>query len=306
MATPHPLSAAALFGLKDWVAVVTGGGTGVGLMIAQTLAANGAKVYITGRRADVLETSARVHGAPDKLGESGGEILPLVMDVTDKESIKNAVSRIEAKEGYLNVLVNNAGVWKSRPQASPADGPEAFGAAMFAEEIEGNWQQTFLTNTTSLYFVTAAFLPLLAKSVNSPTKQVGTVINNASVSGLMRMTQNSQYSYNASKASALHLTRQMASDLSHENINVRVNGLAIGYFPSEMTTSASNDENESNYDAEWFRGFLKSMGITTVKRMGAPRDLASAILTLATNEFMWGTTTVVDGGFILNSAGNML
>ncbi len=70
-------------------------------MIAQTLAVNGARVYITGRRADVLETSARVHGARDKLG--GGEILPLVMDVTDKESIKNAVSQIEAKEGYLNV-----------------------------------------------------------------------------------------------------------------------------------------------------------------------------------------------------------
>lgn len=72
-------------------------------MIAQTLAANGARVYITGRRADVLETSARVHGDPGKLGENAGEILPLVMDVTDKESIKGAVGKIRAKEGYLNV-----------------------------------------------------------------------------------------------------------------------------------------------------------------------------------------------------------
>lgn len=72
-------------------------------MIAQTLAANGARVYITGRRADVLETSARVHGARDKLGENGGEILPVVMDVTDKASIKAAVDEIQAKEGYLNV-----------------------------------------------------------------------------------------------------------------------------------------------------------------------------------------------------------
>ncbi|KAI0416024.1 NAD(P)-binding protein [Xylaria grammica] len=305
MATPHPLSAAALFGLKDWVVVATGGGTGVGLMMAQTLAANGARVYITGRRADVLETSARVHGARDRLGENGGEIFPLVMDVTDKESIKNAVSQIEAKEGYLNVLVNNAGVWKSRPTAAPADGPEAFGAAMFAEEVEGNWQQSFLTNATSPYFVTAAFLPLLAKAISSPAKQTGTVINNASVSGLLRMTQRQQYSYNASKAAAIQVTRQMAFDLSHEKINIRVNGLAIGYFPSEMTTSASNDDNESSYEVDGFRAMMETMGVTTVKRMGTARDLASAVLTLATNDFIWGTVTILDGGFALNSPGNM-
>ncbi|KAI0554370.1 NAD(P)-binding protein [Xylaria curta] len=305
MASPHPLSAAALFDLKNWVAVVTGGGTGVGLMIAQTLAANGARVYITGRRTDVLETSARVHGSKDKLGENGGEILPLVMDVTDKQSIKDAVGKIEGKEGYLNVLVNNAGVWKNRPAASPSDGPEAFGEAMFAEEVEDNWQQTFLTNTTSPYFVTAAFLPLLAKAANSPAKQVGTVINNASVSGFLRMTQRQQYSYNASKAAALHLTRQMAFDLSHENINVRVNGLALGYFPSEMTTGTSNDENESGADANAFRGFMEMMGVKVVKRMGTARELASAVLTLATNEYIWGTVSIIDGGFGLSVPGNM-
>ncbi|KAI0534732.1 NAD(P)-binding protein [Xylaria digitata] len=304
MATPHPLSAAALFGLKDWVVVVTGGGTGVGLMVAQTLAANGARVYITGRRADVLETSARVHGARDKLGENGGEIFPLVMDVTDKESIKNAVGQIEAKEGYLNVLVNNAGVWKSRPAAAPADGPDAFGAAMFTEEIE-NWQQTFLTNATSPYFVTAAFLLLLAKAISSPAKQAGSVINNDSVSGLLRMTQNRQHSYNMSKAAAVHLTRQMAFDFSHEKINIRVNGLALGYFPSEMTTSTSNDDNESSYEVDGFRDFMEMMGVKTIKRMGTARDLASAILTLATNEYLWGTITILDGGFALNLPGNM-
>jgi NADP-dependent 3-hydroxy acid dehydrogenase YdfG len=72
-------------------------------VITQILAANGARVYITGRRAEVLETSARVHGAPEKLGENGGKIIPLVMDVTDKESIKKAVKEIEAKESYVNM-----------------------------------------------------------------------------------------------------------------------------------------------------------------------------------------------------------
>ncbi|KAI0116533.1 hypothetical protein GGR51DRAFT_321040 [Nemania sp. FL0031] len=273
--------------------------------MAQTLAANGARVYITGRRADVLETSARVHGAREKLGESGGEIIPLVMDVTDKESIKNAVGKIEAKEGYLNVLVNNAGVWKGRPDATPADGPEAFGAAMFAEGTGENWQQSFLTNTTSPYLVTAAFLPLLAKAMSSPAQQAGSVINNASVSGLLRMTQRQQYSYNMTKAAAIHLTRQMAFDLSHENIKVRVNGLALGYFPSEMTTSGSDDQNESSYDVEGFRAFMEFMGAKIVKRMGTPRELASVVLTLATNDYIWGTISIIDGGLTLSVPGNM-
>ncbi|KAI1498020.1 hypothetical protein F5X99DRAFT_394893 [Biscogniauxia marginata] len=305
MTSSHPLSAASLFSVKGWVAVVTGGGTGVGLMITQTLAANGAKVYITGRRADVLETSARIHGSLERLGPQGGSIVPLVMDVTSKDSIKKAVEEISQKESYVNLLVNNAGVWRGRPKARPADGPEAFGDAMFAQELEDNWQNSFLTNSTSLYFVTAAFVPLLSKAQSGPTGKIGSVINNSSGSGNLRMTQYGQYSYNASKAAANHITRQMAFDLSHENINIRVNGLAIGYFPSEMTADGSNDENESSYDVEKFRKSAQDMGARIVKRMGTPQELASVVLTMATNEYMWGTIVLLDGGFTLTVAGNM-
>lgn len=73
------------------------------LVIAQALAANGAKVYITGRRADVLETSARIHGAPERLGPDGGSIVSMVMDVTSKDSIKSAVAKITEKEGFVNM-----------------------------------------------------------------------------------------------------------------------------------------------------------------------------------------------------------
>lgn len=72
-------------------------------VIAQTLAANGAKVYITGRRADVLETSARVHGAQSALDNSGGDIIPVVMDVTNKKDIEQVVAKIKAEEDYVNV-----------------------------------------------------------------------------------------------------------------------------------------------------------------------------------------------------------
>ncbi|KAI0602489.1 hypothetical protein F4775DRAFT_537480 [Biscogniauxia sp. FL1348] len=305
MSSPHPLLASSLFSsLKGWVVVVTGGGTGVGLMMAQTLAVNGAKVYITGRRAEVLETSARVHGSPERLGPQGGSIVPLVMDVTSKESIKQAVDEISRKESYVNLLVNNAGVWLGRPGARPADGPEAFGEAMFAEEMEDNWQSTFRTNSTSIYFVTAAFLSLLAKSEASPTGRMGSVINNTSISGSLRMTQNCQFAYNASKAAANHITRQLAFELSHDAIKVRVNCLALGYFPSEMTVGSSGAENESAaYDVEQFRAGAASMGARTVRRMGKPEELASVVLMLATNEFLWGTTVTVDGGFSLTVPG---
>ena len=73
------------------------------LVMAQTLAANGAKVYITGRRVDVLETSARVHGAPEKLGASGGSIVPLAMDVASKDSVRAVVATITENEGFVNM-----------------------------------------------------------------------------------------------------------------------------------------------------------------------------------------------------------
>lgn len=72
-------------------------------MYAQALAANGAKVYITGRRQEVLEKSARIHGSQDKIGSAGGEIIPLVMDVTSKESIQKAVNHIAEVHGYVNL-----------------------------------------------------------------------------------------------------------------------------------------------------------------------------------------------------------
>ncbi|KAL8735658.1 MAG: hypothetical protein Q9166_000827 [cf. Caloplaca sp. 2 TL-2023] len=160
--------------------------SGLSNVLTQALATNGCKVYITGRRLDVLETTARIHGSPDKLGPQGGSIIPIVMDVTSKESIKGAVDHITKTEGYLNLLVNNAGVWTTKPSIDPEAGPEAFGKAMFDESIDA-WQKAFLTNATSIYFVTAAFLPLLAKSVSSPTGKMGSVINNTSNSGFLRM-----------------------------------------------------------------------------------------------------------------------
>ncbi|KAL2760160.1 hypothetical protein ACRALDRAFT_2096313 [Sodiomyces alcalophilus JCM 7366] len=301
--TANPLSAASLLSVKDWVVVV----------YAQAFAANGAKVYITGRRQEVLETSARVHGSEDKIGSSGGKIVPLVMDVTNKDTIKAAVEHITKTDGYVNVLVNNAGVWTTKPEAGPEDGPEKFGNSMFEQSID-LWQQAFLVNATSIYFVTAGFLPLLAKSVTSHTGRLGSVINTTSNSGHLRMSEASQLAYNAtdttiqvSKAAAVHMTRQLAYDFSHENIKIRVNAIAPGWYPSEMTTGGSNENNESQAqeDADFQKEMVGMGARVPPGRMGKPQDLASGLLTLATNDYIWGSHLVIDGGITQSVAGTL-
>ncbi|KAH7007624.1 hypothetical protein EDB80DRAFT_577439 [Ilyonectria destructans] len=289
----NPLSAASLLTVKDWVIVV----------YAQALAANGAKVYITGRRQEVLETSARIHGSSDKIGSSGGKIVPLVLDVTNKDSIKSGVDHITKTDGYVNVLVNNAGVWTTKPEAGPEDGPEKFGSSMFDQSID-LWQQAFLVNATSIYFITAAFLPLLAKSVSSPTGKLGSVINTTSNSGQLRMQVSRRF---VSKAASVHMTRQLAFDFSHQNIKIRVNGIAPGWYPSEMTTGGSDDNNESTAqeDAAFQQEMLGMGARVPPGRMGKPKDLASGLLMLATNEYIWGMNLAIDGGILQSVAGNI-
>ncbi|KXJ90163.1 hypothetical protein Micbo1qcDRAFT_184225 [Microdochium bolleyi] len=292
--TTHPLSAAALFNLSGWVAVV----------MTKTLAANGAKVYITGRREDVLKQSAAVHGSREALGDLyGGSIVPLVMDVTSRDSIKAGVEHVEKEDGHLDVLINNAGVWTARANVRPDAGVEAYAKSLLDDITGENFEKAFETNCTAIYFVTAAFLPLLVKASSGPNKKPGNVINNTSVSGQLRVSQNAQFPYGASKAAASHLTRQLANDFQHENIRVRVNAIALGMFPSEMTTQSSDENNESQYDVEQFRTGIKRFGVDVLERMGTPQELGATILNIATNEYMWGNIITVDGGWTLSVAG---
>ncbi|KAL9034676.1 MAG: hypothetical protein Q9214_006939 [Letrouitia sp. 1 TL-2023] len=232
------------------------------------------------------------------------------MNVTSKESIKGVVDHITKTEGYLNLLVNNAGVWTTKPSIDPEAGPEAFGEAMFNESIDA-WQKAFLTNATSLYFVTAAFLPLLAKSISSHTGKMGSVINNTSNSAFLRIfpqgAEDETDDNQVSKAAAVHITRQLAYDLSHKNINVRVNGIAPGWFPSEMTTGGSGDNNESTPQEDApFQQEMERIGARVPPgRMGDAKDLATSLLALATNEYVWGAISIIDGGITQSVAGNM-
>lgn len=137
--------ATSLFNVEGWVVVVTGGATGIGLMIAQAFANNGARVYIVGRRAEALENSVETWGR--SLANPNGKLISTTADITNKESIQALAKEISEKEKKLDVLVNNAGVSieSSETEKVSSGGVEALQKELWQESWE-NWQKTFDTN----------------------------------------------------------------------------------------------------------------------------------------------------------------
>lgn len=153
-----------LFGVEGQVAVVTGGGTGIGLLIAKALEHNGATVYIIGRRLYVLEKAASEHN-------KHGNIIPLQGDITSRESLTAIVETIKARHGYIDLLVNNAGIARNLLPSrlpSPLDdttgGPPSIKAlqdVLWNTGDPSDFAETFGTNVTAQYYTTIAFLELL-------------------------------------------------------------------------------------------------------------------------------------------------
>ena len=132
-------------------------------MITQALAANGAKVYIAGRREEVIKKSAEVHG-----GEKvSGEIIPIVMDQNDKESIQAAFKEISSKEKHLNLLVNNAGLASKKIDVATGDKDVELFSKTMLDAPMSDWEDVYKTNVFGYYYVSAAFLPLLVKANKS-------------------------------------------------------------------------------------------------------------------------------------------
>lgn len=188
-----------LFNVKGWTCVITGGGTGIGLMASQALAANGAKVYITGRRKEVLEDTATTH-TPDG---SGGQIIPLgPCDVRKKADLQRVVEELRSREKFINLLVCNAGVPGPKAEPDHEDADDLKKKLWENESVE-EWQQTYETDVTSVYFTTVAFLPLLQAAIkpHGPLDQFGaSVITISSMSGMMRHAQG-HFSYNGTTLS---------------------------------------------------------------------------------------------------------
>jgi len=291
MADTQDLTVPSLFNVKGWVAVVTGGGTGLGLITARALAANGVKVYITGRRAEKLEEAEMQDSA------SGGSIIGVQMDITDKESIEAGVKHISEKENHLNLLVNNAGQTSVNygSNGTPKGSVEEISQTMLSNQTFDNWTSIYEVNVASYYFTSAAFLPLLcAARDTSNYPEPGSILNISSISGITKESQNGQFSYNASKAATISLAEQLAVDFKRPGLEVRVNTLAPGYFPSQMTPiGVESHEAKEHFRTKW--------GIP-LGRAGEPRDYAQAVLNFAVNRYVTGSTLVIDGAWLLAHA----
>ncbi|KAH9480521.1 Short-chain dehydrogenase/reductase VdtF [Psilocybe cubensis] len=278
--------------LSGRVALVTGGGTGIGLMISQGLAAAGAKVYITGRRVEVLD---KVVASWDR--QIGGEILSLQMDVTDKASIEAAKKIIEEKEGKLHILVNNAGqVGPTSNFLNNTSGPqhkdaETLGTALFNNETFQGWSDLYSINAASIFFVSTAFLGLLAKGSEDVTGFWSCIINITSISGLTKVAQE-HFCYNSAKAAASHLTRMLSTELSLKGIPVRVNAIAPGVYASEMTVDVVTEDLVDKIG--------KGVQPVPAKRAGTGQEMAGTAVYLASRAggYVHGQEIVIDGGYL--------
>lgn len=203
------LSPANLNDVSGLVAVVTGGGTGVGLMLAKTLESNGAKVYITGRRLEKLQEAAQT--------AEHGNLIPIQGSTTSHDDLQKVVDQITKETGYLDVLVNNAGMttFDSSPNARPM--PTAQSSVSEVRDYFFNyrpqevWRDTLDTNVGAVFTTSMAFLELLdagnkRRAKEAPTSQIITI---GSVGGLNRFT--SSFIYNASKAAVHHLMKNLGA-----------------------------------------------------------------------------------------------
>ncbi|KAF5331802.1 hypothetical protein D9758_016870 [Tetrapyrgos nigripes] len=275
--------------LSGRVALVTGGGTGVGLTIARGFVANGAKVYITGRREDVLKQAA----------EQTVGLIPLKMDIRDKESIAHAAGILEREEGKLDVLVNNAGiVTPVSPFLSDKSTPKnsRLGLSLFQSESSEDWQNAFATNTIAPFFTTTGFSDLLEKGARMRGDHAtSSVINISSAAGSFHSSLNA-IAYGTTKAGLDHLTGTLAREFAIHKVPVRVNGIAPGPFPSEITGIPEEIDRQIK-EGTFFCGTV----LPPIERSGREEEITSAVVWLASDggAFTNGVTLRIDGGLAL-------
>lgn len=278
-----------LFSVKGMVALITGGGTGIGLMIAQALADAGAsKVYIVGRRLNVLEAAAKSINKPDV-------VVPLMGDVTSQDSLSSLVSEVEKTSGYLNLLVCNSGVsGPQMPQLTPGMSIQEFRKMNLAFSME-EYGKAFNVNVTAVWYTAMSFLELL--DLGNKKGNLGwqsQVVVTSSIAGFNRKAPGG-WAYAQSKAAATHLTKQLAGALP--TWAIRANGLVPGLFPSEMAAPLIKA-----YGGEIPEGANDVVPLDTsivpTGRMGDRLDMAGTILYLVSRAGAYcnGNVMVVDGG----------
>ncbi|OGM43331.1 hypothetical protein ABOM_008735 [Aspergillus bombycis] len=296
-----PLQIPNLFDVTGCIAVVTGGGSGLGLMMAKALEANGATVYILGRRKQALEAAAKQ--------AKFQRLHPVQCDITSHDDLTKAVNHITTQSGHINLLINNAGI------ATPNLGPHATRPTpkwdiakvrdYWFQKSFGDYAAVLETNTTAMLMVTFAFLELLhngnkvrgeqgaqngAPAANGAAAKRrffvrSQVIALSSVGGFGR--ENSAFIYGASKAG----TAQMMKNLSTYLVpwKIRVNVIVPGYFHTEMTESLHNKT----------AGRLPA-SMTPEERFGDAQEIGGTVVYLASKAGAYcnGSVLLADGGYL--------
>ena len=255
------MSVRSLFDLAGKVALVTGGSRGLGLQMAEALGEMGARVAITARKAQELESAAK------HLAGLGIEALPLSCDLSDPAAIEPMVDEVIARLGPIDILVNNAGTtWGAAATDYPLDA----------------WEKVVDLNLTALFAVSQQ----VGRKCMVPRRR-GRIINIASILGLVGTgdtTRPGTVAYAASKGGVISLTRSLAAEWAQYDINV--NAIAPGLFPTRMTKGLIEIMGE------------RAASKAPLNRVGGPEDLKGITVLFASDAcaFITGQVVAVDGG----------
>ncbi len=249
------------------VAIVTGGGSGIGEASSELLAEGGAKLIVT----DINEEAAE-HTA-DIIKQRGGKAISLYQDVTDEARWAEVVQAAEREFGRLGVLVNNAGV-------------SGAGGDNIEEGTFEAWRQIMSINLDAVYLG-------CKMAVESMKEEGGSIIN---ISSVMGMVGGAGPAYNASKGGVRLLTKSIAVYCGNNGYNIRVNSVHPGYIWTPMVRQIAEVSDEVSSEEELREMLLMQHPIG---RLGVAQDIANGVRFLASEDasFMTGSELVIDGGY---------
>ncbi len=248
-----------LFDLKGKVAVITGGGGGLGTQMAQAFADAGCTIVLCSRKLENCEAAA------EELTKLGAQVQAYACDVTDQEQVKQLVEHVIAEFGSIDILVNNSGTtWGETVEDMPLHA----------------WEKVMTVNVTGTFLMSQEVGKHMIK------QQSGKIINIASVAGLKAEPPEvlNAIGYSTSKGAVVHFTKDLARKWAEHNINV--NAIAPGFFPSKMTRVVLEQRGDA----------IKEKN--PMKRIGGEHDLKGVTLFLGSraSDFVTGQIIAIDGG----------
>ncbi len=241
--------------LDGRVAIVTGGARGIGLEAARALKENGAKIVIVDINAEAGQEAAKELEADFQQA-----------DLTKSDEVRKLAAAVRSKLGSIDIAFNNAGIAVSAPAE---------------EHTDEDWHKVININLHAAFYCCREFGKVMLEQGK------GSIINTASMSGIISNTPQPQVGYNVSKAGVIMMTKSLAGEWARRG--VRVNSISPGYIGTEMTKKGMSNP-------EWYEEWLK---FTPMGRVGEPREIATAVVYLASDasSYFTGSNLVVDGGY---------